>query len=257
MLSQTAYIEEVLERFDLSNTTPRRTPMDENGQLWVQPKDTPVDEPLRKRYRQMVGCLNYLVSTTRFDIAFAVGVLGRFQSNPSEAHWQAAVRVCQYLVCTKRFELTIGGQHESPLVELYTDADHAADKDSRRSVYGVLINVFGSPVYWTSKQIKSVTDSSWQSEYIALAKGTSRLLSVLALLRDLGYKPGKPPVFCDNQSAIASIKSGHLHHEKRHVDVSPHVMRSTMATSTCSGLERPGCAPTFSPKPLEGLSWKG
>ena len=37
-------------------------------------------------YRQLVGALMYLAVATRLDIAYAVGVLGRFSSNPGPSH---------------------------------------------------------------------------------------------------------------------------------------------------------------------------
>ena len=37
-------------------------------------------------YRQLVGALMYLAVATRPDIAYAVGVLGRFSSNPGPSY---------------------------------------------------------------------------------------------------------------------------------------------------------------------------
>ena len=48
-------------------------------------------------YASAVGSLMYAQVCTRPDIAFAVGVLGRYQSNPGIDHWRAAKKVMKYL----------------------------------------------------------------------------------------------------------------------------------------------------------------
>ena len=40
------------------------------------------------RYQSAVGSLMYAMVCTRPDIAYAVGVVSWFMSNPGEAHWQ-------------------------------------------------------------------------------------------------------------------------------------------------------------------------
>ena len=45
-------------------------------------------------YISIVGFLMYLAVTTRPDIAYAAGVLARFNSNPGPSHWQAASMFC-------------------------------------------------------------------------------------------------------------------------------------------------------------------
>ena len=49
--------------------------------------------PEGHRYVELVGSLQYLATTTRPDIAQAVGVLSRFRGQPTTAHWNGAIRV--------------------------------------------------------------------------------------------------------------------------------------------------------------------
>ena len=65
-------------------------------------------------YRQLVGALMYLAVATRPDIAYAVGVLGRFSSNPGPSHWKAAKHLCRYLQGTKDYRLTYAPDPKSP-----------------------------------------------------------------------------------------------------------------------------------------------
>ena len=48
-------------------------------------------------YASVVGSLMYAQTCTRPDISFAIGILGRYQSNPSMDHWKAAKKVLRYL----------------------------------------------------------------------------------------------------------------------------------------------------------------
>ena len=48
-------------------------------------------------YASAVGSLMYAQVCTRPDIAFAVGMLGRYQSNLGLDHWKAAKKVMRYL----------------------------------------------------------------------------------------------------------------------------------------------------------------
>nr|GEV02772.1 zinc finger, CCHC-type [Tanacetum cinerariifolium] len=67
-------------RFDDSDPTVKFRP--NNG--------TPVSQ---LEYSRAVGCLKYAMISTKTDIAFAVGKLSRYTSNPSAQHWQALARV--------------------------------------------------------------------------------------------------------------------------------------------------------------------
>ena len=52
-------------------------------------------------YTAVVGSLMYAQTCTRLDISFAVGMLGRYQSNPRLDHWKDAKKVLKYLQGTK------------------------------------------------------------------------------------------------------------------------------------------------------------
>jgi len=54
----------------------------------------------------VVGSLMYDQTCTRPDISFAVGMLGRYQSNPGLEHWKATKKVLRYLQGTKNYMFT-------------------------------------------------------------------------------------------------------------------------------------------------------
>nr|GEX02203.1 zinc finger, CCHC-type [Tanacetum cinerariifolium] len=63
-------------------------PMPNNGQAVSQ-----------LEYSMVIGCLMYIMTCTRPDIAFAVGKLSRYNSHPSTQHWQAIQRAFKKQTC--------------------------------------------------------------------------------------------------------------------------------------------------------------
>nr|GEY69593.1 zinc finger, CCHC-type [Tanacetum cinerariifolium] len=70
-------------------------------------------------YSRMISCLMYVMTCTRHDIAFAVGKLCRYASNPGTQHWEAIQRVLKYLKKTIDYRLTYA--HYPLVLEGYTD----------------------------------------------------------------------------------------------------------------------------------------
>jgi len=84
-ISQSHYIEKVLKKFNFGNCSPVSTPIDPTVKLL--PNKGEVVSQLE--YSRVIGCLMYAMTSTRPDIAYAVGKLSRFTNNPGSCHWQA------------------------------------------------------------------------------------------------------------------------------------------------------------------------
>ena len=69
---------------------PCSTPMTSNGQ--ITKKGDLFEDP--KRYKRLVGKLNYL-TVTRPDIAYSLSVLSRYMSSPTVSHWA----IVEYILC--------------------------------------------------------------------------------------------------------------------------------------------------------------
>ena len=82
----------------------------------------------------MVGSLLYAAMATRPDISHAVGVVSKFNANPSEAHMTAVKRIMRYLKGTA--DLALIYQKSEEEIVAYSDADWAGDIDDRHSTTG-------------------------------------------------------------------------------------------------------------------------
>ena len=84
-LTQSHYVEKVLNWFGYLDSKPSPTPYDPSVILWKN-KRIAKDQ---LRYSQIIGSLMYLASATRLDVSFAVSKLSRFMSNMGFEHWHA------------------------------------------------------------------------------------------------------------------------------------------------------------------------
>lgn len=102
-LSQRPYIEKLLGRYGLKDANLVSTPMDLNVKLVANDgQSKPVDQI---KYQSIVGSLLYAAVATRADISHGVGVLSKFTSAPTEAHFTAVKRVLWYLKGTINLSL--------------------------------------------------------------------------------------------------------------------------------------------------------
>ena len=91
-------------------------------------------------YASAVGSLMYSQVCTRPDIAFVVGVLGRYQSNPGLDHWRAAKKVMRYLQGTKDYMLMYKPTYSLEVIG-YSDLGFAGCVDSRKSTSGYIFKL--------------------------------------------------------------------------------------------------------------------
>jgi hypothetical protein len=78
----------------------------------------------------------YAQVCTRPDIAFVVGMFGRYQTDPGMDHWKAAKKVLRYLQGTKNYMLTFRKSDNLEVIG-YSDSDFSGCVDSKKSTSGL------------------------------------------------------------------------------------------------------------------------
>ena len=151
-LSQKGYIEKVLQRFGMQNCKPHDTPVSKGDKFSL--KQCPRNDFESKfmqniPYASAVGSLMYAQVCTRPDLAYIVGMLGRYQSNPGREHWVAAKRVFRYLQNTKDYMLTYRRSDKLEIIG-FSDSDFAGCQDSRKSTSGYVFLLAGGAISWKS-----------------------------------------------------------------------------------------------------------
>ena len=97
-------------------------------------------------YASAVGSLMYVPVCTRPDIAFTVGMLGRYQSNPGMDHWKATKKVMRYLQGTKDYMLMYRRTNNLEVIG-YSNLDYAGCIDSRKSTSRYVFMLAGGAVF--------------------------------------------------------------------------------------------------------------
>ena len=210
-VSQSKYINELVDKMDLQDCKPCATPC-LPYHILLKNDGKPYHSP--DQYRSVVGALQYL-TFTRSDIAFYVNQACQFMHNPIESHVIAVKRILRYLNGTSNY-----GIHFKPgLIHLqsYSDADWAGDPNDRRFTSGFVIFLGSNPISWASNKQHTVSRSSTEAKYRALAITTAEI----AWIRHIPLYHA-PMIYCDNISVISLSTNPVFHAKSKHIKIDYH-----------------------------------
>uniref|UniRef100_A0A2N9EG19 Reverse transcriptase Ty1/copia-type domain-containing protein n=1 Tax=Fagus sylvatica TaxID=28930 RepID=A0A2N9EG19_FAGSY len=207
-LDQENYLEKVLKRFKMEDCRPVSTPVSKGTILnksMCPTNKTELEEMIAVPYAQAVGNLMYVMTSTRPDICYAVGLVSRYQSNPGLD------------------ELEIKG---------FTDVDFAGDTDDRKSTNEYVFLFGGIAVSWLSKKQSCVAKYTMEAEDIACSTAVSNAVWIKRFVDSLKLDMQDRPVnvFCENKSAISLIKSGANSSKGKQIDVNYHYIQDIVET---------------------------
>ncbi|CAI7886962.1 unnamed protein product [Closterium sp. NIES-53] len=131
-LTYSHMVQQVLQRFGFTYSSRQSTPMPTSHSLSAPPSDESV-EPSGP-YPELVGCLMYLMTCTRPDLAYPLSILARYVSpgRHGKEYIDVAKRVLRYLCSTSGMGLVLGGRAQVVLTG-HADASWAGDLTTQRS----------------------------------------------------------------------------------------------------------------------------
>lgn len=235
LLSQRQYILEILDRAGMSDCKPCSTPVDICAKLSAT-AGPPVSDP--SHYRGLARALQYL-TITRPDIAYAVQQACLHMHDPREPHYALVKRILRYLHGTLDLGLQLRRTDLSTLVA-YSDADWAGCPDTRRSTSGYAVFLGDNLVSWSSKRQPTVSRSSAEAEYRAVANAVAETSWLRQLLQELHVSIQRATlVYCDNISAVYLSTNPVQHQRTKHIEIDLHFVRERVATGAIRVLHVP------------------
>lgn len=168
-LCQDSYISKIIRRYHLLTAHYPRSPLPTDQLL---PNDGQATPSQIYGYQQKISSAVYTASITRPDVAKLVNKLAEFLTNPSPKYIELIDRVIAYLLATKHYALQYGGVEgqEKEVFTIASDAAFADDYQNRRSSEGYLSKLFGAAVDWKATKQMTVTTSTTEAEFLAIAE---------------------------------------------------------------------------------------
>ncbi|CAI7857564.1 unnamed protein product [Closterium sp. NIES-53] len=181
------------------------------------PSDESVE--LSGPYQELVGCLMYLMTCTRPDLAYPLSIMARYVAPVKHRpeHWEAAKRVLRYLCSTSGMRLVLAGRGLVVLTG-HADASWVDELATQRSSQGYTFSLGPGSVSWRSTRLSSVLGSNCEVEIYAGAMAPQELCWLTYLLTDLGERPRSSPVlYVDSKAMIALFQEHRLKHRTKHI----------------------------------------
>jgi hypothetical protein len=170
--------------------------------------------------------LLYLLKHSRPDLSNSVRELSKVLDDTEETHYKAMKRCIKFVLDTKAKGLKIAPDAGKEMLTGICDASFAPDKNTRRSITGWMILLFGTLISWKSKMQKGVTISSTEAEYVAISEMCMELMFIKQVLESMQMEVITPiKVYTDNLGAIYMIKNWTTGGKTKHVDTRFHYVR--------------------------------
>ena len=214
---------------------PTPTHVDTHAKLSVSDGDLLSDAT---EYRSLAGALQYL-TLTRPDIAYAVQQICLHMHAPRQPHLAMVKRVLRYVRGTLDLGLQLRASSSTGLTA-YSDADWAGCLDTRRSTSGYCVYYGDSLISWSSKRQTTVSRSSAEAEYHAVAHTVAECCWLRQLLQEL-HRPlsSATLIYCDNVSAIYMSSNPVQHRRTKHIEIDIHFVREKVSLGEARVLHVP------------------
>ncbi|CAI7881889.1 unnamed protein product [Closterium sp. NIES-53] len=163
----------------------------------LQKRHTCTDLEPSGPYPELVGCLMYLMTCTRPDLAYPLSILARYvaPADTVRSTWMQLRGCCARLTTSWVDDLAM-----------------------QRSSQGCTFSLGSGSVSWRSTRSSSVLSSSCEAAIYTGAMAAQELCWLTYLLTELGEAPRSPPVlYVDNTAMLALCQEHRLEHRTKHI----------------------------------------
>ena len=97
-------------------------------------------------YALVVWSIMYAILCIRPDVAYAFGIVSRFQADLRENHWKTVKNILKYLRRTRDIFLIYDGSDLN--LKGYTNFTFQSDLDNSKSISEYMFTLYGGVVSW-------------------------------------------------------------------------------------------------------------
>ncbi|RDX83544.1 hypothetical protein CR513_35523, partial [Mucuna pruriens] len=172
-------------------------------------------------YASAVGSLMYAQVCTRPDIAFVVGVLGRYLSDPGMQHWKTVKHVMLYLRRTKGHMLTYRKSEDLEIIG-YSDSDFTGCQDSKCSTSRYIYMLAGGAISWKSVKQTLIAPSTMAAKFMTCFEASNHGIWLQNFVTGLRVVDGieRPlKLYCDNNSAVLYSNNNRSTTKSKFIDI--------------------------------------
>ncbi|CAI7751825.1 unnamed protein product [Closterium sp. NIES-53] len=229
-LSQSHYIGQILEKFEMAQASPVATPLPFGHQL--APLTSPSSST--RPYAELVGSLMYAMMCTRPDLAYPISVLARFVGTGRHTECKDLGDLTHYLgmaITRDRpaHTITLSQSHyigqilekfemaqASPVATPLPFGHQLAPPTSPSSSSHPYAELIGSLMY---AMMCTRPDLAYPISVLARFVGTGRHTELCFLLAELGAPQPCPTPWCDNASTIHLTQDPVYHARSKHIEL--------------------------------------
>ena len=175
--------------------------LDETAIL-TNPTSEEIEEAKNLPYLQAVGILSYPASQCKFEIKYAVSLVGSRRTGWSKKHFDIVLKIFEYALTTCEMGLIYSSgldPHGVNVIYGYADANHRVPRS--QGSHTVMMN--GAATSFVSKKQTKSAPSTTAAESTSLFQCTTDVLGVRNLMTELGMHQEYPTViYQDNKSTI-------------------------------------------------------
>jgi len=134
-------------------------------------------------------------------------------------------RILRYVRGTLHLGLLLRPSSSTDLV-VYTDVDWVGCPDTHKSTSGYAVFLGDNLISWSSKRQNTVSRSSAEAEYRAVANGVAEATWLRQWLHELHAPLCRATlVYCDNISAVYISSNPVQHQGTKHIEIDLHFVR--------------------------------
>ncbi|XP_047153119.1 uncharacterized mitochondrial protein AtMg00810-like [Vigna umbellata] len=220
-LCQRKYALDILEETRMLGSKPCSTPFLSNTNSLYKTENY-LDNP--SLYCRLIGKLLYLTNT-RPNLCFTINFLSQIMQEPTIHHYQALQHVLRYIKYNPSKGVFFAADLDTQ-IKAFCDSDWATCPNTRRSTIGFCIFLGSSLISWKSKKQSTISRSSTEVEYRALATIVCEIQWLRYLLQDFHIQStATTSLYCDNNSARHIAHNQSFHERTKHIEPDCHVVR--------------------------------